>query len=91
MKRLTANVTGLVQGVSYRYYARREAKTLGVTGWIRNEANGSVQVVAEGKKEVLEALVQFLFRGSPMARVADVALEWSAATGEFASFEVRFA
>ena len=69
MKRLSANVTGLVQGVSFRYYARREAERLGLQGWVRNEADGSVQLVAEGDEEALVALLGFLRRGSPMARV----------------------
>ena len=51
MKRLDASVCGHVQGVSYRYYASREAKRLKLTGWVRNERDGSVTVVAEGKEE----------------------------------------
>lgn len=90
MKRLTANITGRVQGVSFRYYTRREATRLGVTGWVRNEADGSVQVVAEGNPEALEALLRFLERGSPSARVSRVSADWSAAKGTFDSFRVLF-
>lgn len=90
MKRLTANITGLVQGVSFRYYTRREANKLGVTGWVRNEADGSVQVVAEGSEESLLALQRFLESGPPMARVKRVSATWSGATHEFANFDVRF-
>lgn len=90
MKRLTANITGRVQGVSFRYYTRREAHRLGATGWVRNEANGSVSVVAEGSEALLTELLMFLERGSPSARVSRVEADWSAASGEFATFEVRF-
>ena len=90
MKRVTVIVTGLVQGVSFRYYTRREARRLDLTGWVRNEADGSVSVVAEGSDDSLKALLQFLEDGSPSARVQQIAAEWSQASGEFGSFEVRF-
>lgn len=90
MKRLTANITGQVQGVSYRYYARREANRLGLTGWVQNERDGSVQLVAEGSEESLAELRRFLQEGSPMARVNNVQASMSNASGEFARFEVRF-
>lgn len=91
MRRVSAHVTGLVQGVSFRYYTRREAMGLGLKGWVRNERDGSVQIVAEGSEATLEALLTFLEKGSPAARVSQVSVRWSAATGEFDSFEVRFA
>jgi acylphosphatase len=90
MKRLTARISGRVQGVSFRYYTRREATRLGVRGWVRNEADGSVWVLAEGSQDSLGELLEFLERGSPSARVRHVEVDWSAATGEFDTFEVRF-
>ncbi|MGD8804492.1 MAG: acylphosphatase [Chloroflexota bacterium] len=90
MKRLTARISGRVQGVSFRYYTRREATRLGVRGWVRNEADGSVRVLAEGSQDSLGELLEFLERGSPSARVRHVEVDWSAATGEFDTFEVRF-
>ena len=90
MKRLTAIITGRFQGVSYRYYTMREAKTLGVTGWVRNERDGSVKVVAEGDEQSLESLLRFLEEGPPAARVRSASASWSLATGEYATFEVHF-
>lgn len=87
---MTASIIGRVQGVSFRYYTRREANRLGVKGWVRNEVDGSVQVVAEGKQDSLEELLKFLERGSPSARVRHINTDWSPATGEFNTFEVRF-
>ena len=72
MKRLTANVSGRVQGVSFRYYTQREAARLGLRGWVRNEADGSVRVLAEGSEESLKELLRFLQRGSPPASVSQV-------------------
>ena len=90
MKRLSATITGRVQGVSYRYYARREASSLGLTGWIRNETDGSVQIVAEGDEESLKELLRYLNQGSPLARVERVDFDLLPASGEFTTFYVRF-
>ena len=90
MKRVTVVVTGLVQGVSFRYYTRREAKQLGLTGWVRNEADGTVTVVAEGQSDSLRDLLRFLGKGPPAARVRNIEANWTPASGEFVSFEVRF-
>jgi acylphosphatase len=89
MKRVEANVRGRVQGVSFRYYTQREAKQLGLTGWVRNENNGSVSVVAEGHEVDLNRLLDFLRRGPRMAVVEDVSVNWSPATNEFADFNIR--
>ena len=89
-KRLSATVYGRVQGVSFRHYTRLEAQELGVTGWVANQPDGTVKVVAEGEKAQLEKLVSFLQEGPRMARVESVDLSWSEATGEFQQFGVRW-
>lgn len=90
MKRLDANVRGRVQGVSYRYYTRLEANNLGLTGWVRNERDGSVTVVAEGPEDRLKKFVEFLRLGSPAARVSGVASRLSDSEQEFATFDIRW-
>ena len=90
MKRVTVRVTGLVQGVSFRYYTRREARRLDLMGWVRNEIDGSVRVVAEGEEDSLRDLLRFLEKGPPAARVRNVEVDWTRASSEFVSFEVRF-
>ena len=89
MKRLEAKVYGHVQGVFFRDTTRREAQRLQVSGWVRNERDGSVKVVAEGSAENLQALEQFLHKGTAAARVERVDTEWQEATGEFRGFRVR--
>jgi acylphosphatase len=91
MKRLDASVCGHVQGVSYRYYASREAKRLKLTGWVRNERDGSVTVVAEGKEESLNEFLEFLRQGPSAARVSSVASKLSDREQEFATFDIRWA
>jgi acylphosphatase len=91
MKRVEAVVYGRVQGVSFRYYTQREAGRLRLTGWVRNRRDGTVETLAEGPEEALQAFVKFLHRGSPSARVDRVALSWGDATSEFNQFSVRAA
>jgi acylphosphatase len=79
-----------VQGVNFRYYTQREASALGLSGWVANRFDGSVEVVAEGDKAVLQKLLSFLYRGSPSARVDRVQAEWDEATDEFNRFRVRY-
>ena len=87
---LHAIVSGIVQGVNFRYYTARQAETLGVTGWVANRWDGTVQIVAEGTRAELGALLDWLRQGPPSARVDDVQSTWEEATGEFKSFSVRY-
>jgi acylphosphatase len=88
--RLHAQVYGRVQGVNFRYYTQSEANRWGLTGWVSNRFDGSVEVVAEGEKAALQKLLTFLHRGPPSARVDRVQADWTKATGEFARFRVRY-
>ena len=90
MKRVEATVYGRVQGVSFRYYTRRAAGELGLTGWVANRHNGSVYVVAEGSAASLDRLVDFLHQGAPSAHVDHVVTRWAEATGEFTDFAIRW-
>ena len=62
IKQLEAIVYGRVQGVSFRYYTRLEAQRLGVTGWVANQRNGTVRVVAQGQEAAVSAFIEFLHR-----------------------------
>lgn len=88
--RLDVRVRGRVQGVGYRAFARDQARRLGLAGWVRNEPDGSVRAVAEGPRTVLEQYLHALERGPAMARVEGVTPYWSAASGEFEGFGVRY-
>jgi acylphosphatase len=89
LERLHARVYGRVQGVNFRYYTQREASGLGLTGWVANRFDGSVEVIAEGGQAALQRLLTFLHRGPPSARVTNVDADWEEATGEFDRFGVR--
>ena len=88
--RLEAKIQGRVQGVSFRFYTRRRAGDLDVAGYVRNEPDGSVSVVAEGPRPRLEELLSFLRVGPSAAFVTEVKVRWLAPTGRFKRFEVRY-
>jgi acylphosphatase len=87
---LEAVVRGRVQGVGFRYFARREAIALGLTGWVANEPDGSVRCLATGTRAALETFAERLRQGPPSAAVDRVELAWRAAAGgSYATFGVR--
>jgi len=88
MKRLHLQITGLVQGVFFRAHTRQEAQRLGLRGWVRNRADGSVEAVAEGPEDALRQLLAWCHRGSPGARVEAVEERWEAPKGEFHVFSI---
>lgn len=88
--RLEATVDGRVQGVSFRYHTVRRARDLGLAGYVRNEPDGTVKVVAEGQHSDLEELLSFLRVGPRAAVVTDVRTDWRSARGDFGRFEVRY-
>ncbi|HMB90902.1 MAG TPA: acylphosphatase [Rhodothermales bacterium] len=89
-RRLSVQVTGRVQGVGFRHFTRTQANRLGLSGWVRNERNGSVRLEAEGPEEDLQTLLEALRQGPAAARVRDVQADWGEAKGVFGGFEVRF-
>jgi acylphosphatase len=68
-------VTGLVQGVGYRDALCHEARKCGVTGWVRNLRDGSVEIVIQGDAAALEALITWARRGPPLARVDNIRID----------------
>jgi acylphosphatase len=88
-QRVHAVVHGRVQGVNFRYYTMQTANELELTGWVRNQIEGTVEVVAEGSRTRLERLLRFLYSGPSNARVSEVEIEWGDPTGEFEGFRIR--
>ena len=80
-------VSGRVQGVAFRWEAQHAAQQLGVTGWVRNEPDGSVTAHVEGEPDAVNDMVVWLRAGPPAARVANVAVRDAAPTGAD-SFEI---
>ena len=89
-KRLEARVYGQVQGVGYRFYARQMARRLNLLGYVRNCADRTVEVVAEGDKRALEQFLADLKQGPSAAYVERIESKWHSCRHTFYGFEVRF-
>lgn len=90
MKRIRMEVFGKVQGVFYRASTREKARELGLRGWVRNREDGSVEAVAEGEEEALEALLEWAKEGPERARVEEVKAREEETEGEdLSEFQVR--
>ncbi|MEK0338316.1 MAG: acylphosphatase [Nitrosopumilus sp.] len=85
-----AIVYGYVQGVYFRDFVSRWAKELGLTGYVRNLPEGTVEVNAEGDRKQLEQLIGYLKVGPPEARVEKVETNWSEYTGSYSRFSIRY-
>lgn len=88
MKEAHCTVHGKVQGVWFRAWAADMALELGVTGWVRNRPDGSVEAVGQGQDEALERFVERLHEGPPLARVSRVDTDWRDAGEPFSRFSV---
>jgi len=91
LKRLHLIVSGRVQGVAFRAYTQGEARTLGLTGWVRNLPNGQVEILAEGSPKGLEKILQWASSGGPpSAQVRQVETTWGPFLGEFSEFSITY-
>ena len=88
-KRMHLIVEGRVHGVGFRFTTRDKGKILGLTGWVKNNPDGSVEVLAEGEEENLSKLLEFCRNGPSMAHVVDIKINWSDCEDEFDSFSIK--
>jgi acylphosphatase len=87
-KRIHLVIRGRVQGVYFRASAVREAKRLGLTGWVKNRQDTAVEVVAEGEEDQVKDFLAWAQHGPATARVDKIDTRWRSYTGEFASFTI---
>jgi acylphosphatase len=88
LKQVHLVVRGRVQGVFFRASTQREAKRLGLTGWVRNRPDGGVEVLAEGEEDGLKELIGWANRGPSAARVERVDVRWRSFVGDFSDFRI---
>lgn len=88
LARVSLKILGQVQGVFYRNTAKIEAEKLGLFGWVSNNEDGSVELVVEGEKEKLQQLIDWCNKGSFLAKVEKIDIDWQKYAGEFKSFEI---
>jgi acylphosphatase len=87
-KRVQLLVRGRVQGTFFRAATQREARRLGVVGWVQNRNDGSVEIVAEGEEDAIKEIMLWAQHGPTAARVENVDVRWRGYTGEFAEFRI---
>lgn len=83
-------VSGLVQGVGYRYFVQRNALKLGLKGYTKNLYSGEVLIVVEGEKFLIEDLFNKLKIGPPHAEVRFAEIKWTSCKNEFLTFEITY-
>jgi len=87
---LRIKVSGRVQGVFFRQNMKGRAKKLGLVGWVRNEDDGTVLILAEGPQGKLEELYTWLkVNGPPFAKIDAIEVQWGEGTGDFKDFAIR--
>lgn len=87
-KQLQGTVRGRVQGVYFRASIQREARRLGLTGWVKNLPDGSVEFLSEGEEDSLRELLGWAGRGPSAARVERVETRWRGYTGDYLDFRI---
>jgi acylphosphatase len=88
LKQLQLIVRGRVQGTYFRASTQREARRLGLGGWVRNRSDGSVEIVAEGEETSIRELHGWAQKGPSAARVDRVDTRWKSYSGEYADFRI---
>lgn len=83
-------IKGRVQGVFFRAETSEEAQRLGLSGWVRNKWDGSVEAVFEGEKVAIEEMIGWCYKGPSLAVVKEVEVKWEEYKGEFTSFSIRY-
>lgn len=85
----TATVYGRVQGVGFRFYVKNKAISLNVTGWVRNNPDGTVEILANGPLNDLEQLLHYIKTGSIGSQVDKVDFQWFQTEKALKTFEIR--
>ncbi|MDO8604163.1 MAG: acylphosphatase [bacterium] len=89
-KRLECQVSGRVQLVMFRDFTKREARSLGIKGTVKNNPDGTVSVIAEGDEVVLHAFLKLIGKGPILARVDGVKGDWKEPLGEYKNFDILY-
>ncbi len=87
--RVNIFISGLVQGVFFRSETKKKAEEFGIFGWVRNLTDGRVEILAEGKREKIERLIDWSGKGPDSSRVDNLEIIWQEYRGEFTNFEIR--
>lgn len=89
-KKLFLKIFGDVWGVGFRYYASEMARNLGLTGWVKNASDGTVEGEIEGEENLLKQFLEWAKKGPTWAKVERVEEKWMEFMGEFDGFKIKF-
>lgn len=89
-KQINIKVYGLVQGVLFRSNAKEIVDSFGLTGYVKNNWNGNVEIIAEGDEEKLKKIAEWAKKGPSSARVDKIDIKWKKYTGKFLGFEIKY-
>ncbi len=90
IKRIEIKISGLVQGVGVRFSINKRSRELKLSGWVRNESDGTVSAIVEGDEKDLAVLIGYCKNGLKFAKVMSVEVEWCKAFGGFKDFEIKY-
>lgn len=90
MPRLSVRINGRVQGVGYRYFVQRRAQEKQLTGWVKNRADGTVEIEAIGDRTALDEFLSYVRVGPAAANVASADVHWFDDEPSYKGFDVRF-
>lgn len=90
MVQLKIIVSGTVQGVGFRYFTQMKAVQFGITGWVKNQQDGTVEIVATGEQEDLNQFINELRQGNPFSKVSDIKIEQLTEMIPFKSFKIKY-
>lgn len=90
MKATQITIIGLVQGVSFRHYTKKTALSLGLTGFVKNLKDGSVEIIVQGSKDNINKLINWCKKGPEQAKVENVKIKEINLTEKFNLFEIRY-
>ncbi len=84
-----AYISGIVQGVNFRFYTQQKAQALGLTGWVRNLEDGQVEIIFEGSSEAVHKMMAWCYNGPRSSRVDKVDVEYQEPSGTLHGFHIR--
>lgn len=89
-KRLELVIFGKVQGIFFRKFVKEKSEELKLDGFVENQADGTVKVIAEGEEKKLQKLIEICKTGSKLAQVKNIEINWLNPTQEYKDFIVKY-
>ena len=83
-------ISGRVQGVCFRMETQRAAKRIGVSGWVKNRFDGTVEAVFEGDKKQVDQIIKWSRKGPSLSVVSNLEIDWESFSGEFRDFDITY-